>query len=174
MSDQFCVCSTCRKPIAFGQDYFQCSVSTCNRAKTALFFCSVPCWDAHVPTMRHRDAWAESATAPTREAVLQQQAEQKRKEEESASRKEQATERRRKVVSGASDDFPKDVLVVVSKLKAYVRARSGMNTSDGVTRPLSDHLRKLCDAACRHAAADGRKTVLDRDFDAILKALGGD
>ncbi len=124
--------------------------------------------------MRHRDAWAESATAPTREALLQQQAEQKQKEEESAMRREQATERRRKVVTGVSDDVPRDVLVVVSKLKAYVRARSGMNTSDSVTRPLSDHLRKLCDAACQHAAADGRKTVLDRDFDAIVGALRGD
>ncbi|HMR06590.1 MAG TPA: hypothetical protein PKA88_12455 [Polyangiaceae bacterium] len=171
MSEQFCVCSTCRKPIAFGQEYFQCSVSTCNRSKTALFFCSVPCWDAHVPTMRHRDAWAEPVTAPTREDLLRQEAESKAREAQAAQRQEEASERRRRVVSGNSEDFPKDVLVVVSKVKAYVRARSGMNTSDGVTAPLSDHLRRLCDAASRHAAQDGRKTLLDRDFAAVIKAL---
>ncbi|MBI5531242.1 MAG: hypothetical protein HY898_00900 [Deltaproteobacteria bacterium] len=65
--------------------------------------------------------------------------------------------------------MPRDVLVVVSKLKAYVRARSGFNTSDGVTDVLSDHLRDLCKQAIRNAAQDGRKTVLDRDFHAILK-----
>jgi histone H3/H4 len=172
-SDQFCVCSTCRTAITFGQDYFQCSVSTCNRSKTALYFCSVPCWDAHVPMMRHRDAWAEAVTAPTREQLLREEAAQREREAQSQQRKEDTTERRRRVVSGDKEDFPKDVLVVVSKLKNYVRARSGMNTSDSVTSPLSDHLRKLCDAAARHAAEDGRKTVLDRDFAAVLKALGG-
>jgi hypothetical protein len=123
--------------------------------------------------MRHRDAWAESVTAPTREELLRQEVESKAREAEASQRREVADERRRRVVSGDREDFPKDVLVVMSKLKAYVRARSGMNTSDGVTAPLSDHMRKLCDAASRHAAQDGRKTVLDRDFAAVIKALGG-
>ncbi len=71
--------------------------------------------------------------------------------------------------SGSSSaEIPSDVLVVVSKLKAYIRARFGMNTSDGVTDVISDELRRICDLAARHAAADGRKTVLDRDFKAIL------
>src|SRR5262245_59405430 len=69
----FRVCSTCRKPIDFSSRYYQCSVSTCNRARTALYFCSVPCWDAHVPEARHRDAWAEETRAPTREAWLEEQ-----------------------------------------------------------------------------------------------------
>jgi hypothetical protein len=58
------VCSICRKPISFGQVYFACSVSTCNRVRMALFFCSIECWDAHLPTARHRDAWAEEKRAP--------------------------------------------------------------------------------------------------------------
>ena len=62
------------------------------------------------------------------------------------------------------------MLVVVSKLKAYVKARSGMSTSDGAVDVLSAHLRKLCDKAIRHAATAGRKTIMDRDFEAILKA----
>ena len=58
-----------------------------------------------------------------------------------------------------------DVLIVVSKLKAYVRAASGMNTSDNVIEKLSDRVRALCDQAIEQARAAGRKTVMDRDFD---------
>ena len=75
-------------------------------------------------------------------------------------------DKRRRIVGApaAAQDLPEDVLVVVSKLKAYVKARSGMNTADGVTGVLSAKIRKLCDAAIEVAQADGRKTVMDRDF----------
>ena len=69
----------------------------------------------------------------------------------------------------ASDDLgdgsaiPKEILVVASRLKAYVQARSGMSTSDRVLPLLSDHLRKIVDEAIRNAQRDERKTVLDRD-----------
>ena len=56
MPDPFAVCSMCRKPIAFGQRYFKCTVSTCNTGKIKLVFCSPSCWDAHLPTARHRNA----------------------------------------------------------------------------------------------------------------------
>jgi len=59
---------------------------------------------------------------------------------------------------------PHDVLVVVSKLKAYVRTTSGMNTADGVADLLSDRLRRLCDEAVEKAREAGRKTVMTRDF----------
>ena len=62
--DAWKVCSNCRKPIAAGQIYYVCSVSTCNRPRTALFFCSPGCWEGHLPTARHRDAWAEERRAP--------------------------------------------------------------------------------------------------------------
>jgi len=65
----------------------------------------------------------------------------------------------------APDPIEDDVLVVMSKLKNYVRARSGYNTSDRVAGPLSEALRVLCDRAIDKARAEGRKTVLDRDFD---------
>ena len=71
-------------------------------------------------------------------------------------------------MSSASSDVPQDVLVVVSKLKAYIRATSGMSTSDAVIPVLSDHLRRLCDAAVQSAAAERRKTVMDRDFSSQL------
>lgn len=158
-------CSTCKNPIEFGADYFRCSVSTCNRKRLELFFCSVPCWDAHVPEARHRDAWAEPARAPSQSEWNRQQA-LEQTSREPAPREDQ--KQRRMVTPQQSDDLPQDVLVVVSKLKKYIRARSGMNTSDNVTGVLSDHLRQLCVAAIRHAAESDRRTVMDRDFAAIL------
>lgn len=60
-------CSSCKKPIVFRSKYWVCNVSTCNRKRTGLSFCSVSCWDAHVPLMNHRDSWAEERKAPTAE-----------------------------------------------------------------------------------------------------------
>ena len=115
--------------------------------------------------MRHRDAWAEKVVAPTREAHLAELAEQ----EKEASEMAEEADKGRRIIGLADDDLPKDVLVVVSKLKAYVKARSGMSTSDGAVDVLSNHLRKLCHLAIQHAGTAGRKTVMDRDFEAILK-----
>lgn len=157
------LCSECKRPIAFAADYYRCSVSTCNRKRTGLFFCSVSCWDAHVPMMRHRDAWAEKATAPTRQQHMAELA-----EEEKAQQMAEEADKGRRIVGLSDDGLPKDVLVVVSKLKAYVKARSDMSTSDGAIDVLSAHLRKLCDKAIRHAGTAGRKTVMDRDFTAVL------
>jgi hypothetical protein len=166
--DSFKKCSTCREPILFEQKYWACSVSTCNRSKLALYFCSLPCWEAHVPEARHRDAWAEEQKAPTRAAYLLQQP----ASSESVATPAEAPRAARIVgatganpSSAAGDD---DVLVVVSKLKKYIRDRSGMNTSDTAMGPLSEHLRALCRDAIRHATEEGRKTVMDRDFAPFL------
>jgi histone H3/H4 len=164
------LCSECKKPLAFLADFYRCSVSTCNRKRTGLFFCSVSCWDAHVPMMRHRDAWAEKAVAPSRESYLAELAEEAEEEEERQA--DEAADKARRIVGLSDDGLPKDVLIVVSKLKAYVKARSGMSTSDTAMEVLSKHLRKLCDEAIRHAGTAGRKTVMDRDFEAILKSSG--
>lgn len=170
--EYFRVCSICRKPIQFGVGYYRCSVSTCNRPRLALFFCSVACWDAHVPEARHRDAWAEEARAPSREAFraeqLAEQAERQPKQKEPMV--DDKTPRDRKIVAPSNtSEGAGEVLIVVSKLKAYIRARSGFNTSDAVTEVLSDHLRRLCDLAIENATSDSRKTVLDRDFKPLIK-----
>ena len=68
MAETWLLCSACRTPITFGSRYYQCSVSTCNRTRMRLVFCSVACWDSHVATLRHREAWAEDRIAPTRVA----------------------------------------------------------------------------------------------------------
>lgn len=57
-------CSTCKKPIHYGQKYQVCNVSTCNRKRNSYVFCSVDCWDAHLPLANHREAWAVEETAP--------------------------------------------------------------------------------------------------------------
>lgn len=64
----------------------------------------------------------------------------------------------------SDQDVTRETLVVASKLKNYIRARSGMNTSANVMDALSDRIRELCDAAIERARSDGRKTVKDRDF----------
>lgn len=58
----------------------------------------------------------------------------------------------------------KEVLVVISKVKAYIRAKSSMNTSDAVTEALSDLVRTTCDQAIEKAKSEGRKTVMARDI----------
>jgi len=164
-------CSTCKKPIAFASGYFTCNVSTCNRKGTDFAFCQLSCWDAHVPVLRHRDAWADEQTAPT---AAEWAARQRAETERAAVPPPQRSVTGGAASSGATspavpsgEPIPHDVLIVVSKLKAYVRARSGMNTSDGVTDVLSDRVRALCDQAIEQARAMGRKTVLDRDFDDV-------
>ena len=69
-------CNTCKKSIDYKSLYWVCNVSTCNRKRTDLAFCTVSCWDAHVPLVNHRESWAEERHAPSREewaAILVQQ-----------------------------------------------------------------------------------------------------
>lgn len=114
--------------------------------------------------MRHREAWAESVRAPTREAWERQQADE-------AARAAKTVEERTvmndandtNTSTGSGGTVPQDVLIVVSKLKAYIKAKSGMNTSDAIVPVLSDIVREICDRAMDSARSDGRKTVLDRD-----------
>ena len=162
MADQFKVCSTCRKPIAFGASYYQCSVSTCQRGKTGLYFCSVECWDAHLPMMRHREAWAESAQAPTRSEWESQIAEEAARAAKSLEERTVNDGNDSKAPEGSAE-ASREVLIVVSKLKNYIKAKSGMNTSDGIVSVLSDLVRDIADRAIESAKSDGRKTVLDRD-----------
>lgn len=57
-----------------------------------------------------------------------------------------------------------EVLVVVSKVKNYIREQSEMNTAGSVAPKISDIIRKLCDDAIASARKDGRKTVMEKDF----------
>ncbi len=63
-----------------------------------------------------------------------------------------------------SQDSGSETLVVASKLKKYIKAESGMNTSANVMPALSDRIRQMCKNAISNAESEGRKTVMDRDF----------
>ena len=152
-------CSVCKEPIGLGTSYWVCNVSTCNRKRTGLVFCSVDCWDVHLPDARHRESWAIEKTAP-RVAEAS--------EATKAARAKPAGKRR--IIAPPAAGSPpaalgaaREILIVASRLKDYVRARSGYNTSDKVLEPLSDIVRKLADEAIESARRDGRTTLLDRD-----------
>jgi hypothetical protein len=149
-------CSACKKPIELGAPYWVCSVSTCNRNRTGLVFCTVTCWEVHLPEANHREAWALERSAPTS------------LEEPAQARADAAPApgRRRLVRSTAparGPEIPREILIVASRLKDYVKARSGFSTSDRVLDALSDIVRNACDEAIRSAEREGRKTVLERD-----------
>ena len=175
MAETWLKCSACKNPITFGGAHWVCSVSTCNRnPRTKLVFCTVSCWDSHVAILRHRDAWAVDARAPSKDAWEKELA--ALPPETPAPAKPAAPPAPRRVVGDASPataaavegnvelaDAEREILIVVSKMKKYIKDRSGMNTSDAVAEALSDHVRAVCDEAIRAAARDDRKTVLDRD-----------
>lgn len=177
-------CSACKRDIGFGAAHWVCSVSTCNRNNTNYKFCSVACWDSHVATLRHRDAWAVEARAPSQDQWAREQAPAPspppRPPAVASASPGPASDAPRRVVpppaaaapalapaAGSAQlvlaDAERDVLIVVSKMKKYIKDRSGMNCSDAVADALSEHVRAVCDEAIRTAARDERKTVLDRD-----------
>ncbi len=154
-------CSSCKRPIAYGEIYWVCNVSTCNRKRTGLAFCTTGCWDAHLGLVNHRESWAIEKRAPGEETV----------EESPLAVRAKRSPRRIIASSPAAtaaglevEGLPRDALIVASKLKAYIKARSGMSTSDRVMGILSDEVRKLADRAIQNARRAERKTVLDRDF----------
>ena len=178
----FRLCSSCRGEIACGALYWVCSVSTCTRKRTGLFFCSVSCWEAHLPSMRHRESWAVEKRAPSASEWEREKKDNpasapapKKTPAASAPRvaspavvtRRAAEAPSASVPSVAEAELARDVLIVVSKLKKYIKARSGMNTSDTVMDPLSDCVREICDKAIRAAGTDGRRTVMDRDIKAV-------
>src|SRR3954469_21871507 len=172
-------CSACREGIPFGATHWVCSVSTCNRARTQLVFCSVSCWDSHVATLRHRDSWAVEARAPTRTEAADGRGSSVNDYPEASpispasevatlplgrptvstsasqamSSSARPPETTRRIVAPVapvgpvgdvpdhtalvlSESFEREVLIVVSKMKKYIRERSGMNTSDAIAEGL--------------------------------------
>jgi hypothetical protein len=152
-------CSACKAPIGFGEAFYACSVSTCNRKRTALRFCSTECWEVHLPVARHREAWAEERVAPHAAEADGPAASAPARAPRRILPRTPAVDAGTAPAPGA----PEEVLIVASRLKDYVRAVSGMNTSDRVLAPLSQIVREVVRRAIDNARADGRKTVLDRD-----------
>lgn len=150
MAERWRRCSACKNDIELGAIHWVCSVSTCNRKRTALVFCSVDCWEVHLPTERHREAWAVEARAPKQPDPPE------------------GTPRKRTRRGGAppgavTSGDAGEILVVASRLKSYVKSVSGFNTSDRVLPVLSEALRKICDESIENARRAERLTVMGRD-----------
>jgi hypothetical protein len=137
-------CSTCKNEIPLNGTYYVCSISTCRTKATNYVFCSVPCWDGHIPVERHR---GDDFAAIEKRAPNQPDAEPKR------------------VVVGSESksNIDDEVLVVVSKVKKYISEKSNMNTSGDVAEALTTRIQRLCDRAIEEARRQGRKTVMARD-----------
>ncbi len=147
-------CSSCKKPILFGKNYYICSVSTCNGQRTGYVFCSVMCFESHLPGARHREAGAIEKMAPKADAANGPQRLFVRPAGSASVSSAFST-------SASSNE----VLIIASRLKDFIQAKSDFNTSASVMDVLSDHVRILCERAIDKARSEGRKTVLDRDFD---------
>jgi hypothetical protein len=163
-------CSTCKQPIELGATYWVCNVSTCNRKRTGLVFCTVTCWEVHLPEANHRETWAVEKFAPR---VAEAEPPPKQVPAENQATKASPTSQAGAPATGrpivqasaapSGSEVPREILIVASRLKDYIRAKSGFNTSDGVLAPLSDAVRRLCDEAIENADRLERKTVLERD-----------
>ncbi len=173
MAERWRRCSACKKDIALSAVYWVCSVSTCNRARTALVFCSVDCWEIHLPTERHREAWAVEARAPKvpdpsegRPAHAhdlrawaglglghgpKSRARARRRRRASCRAARSARSRSYAGVRRRGREQPDRHPGRREQAQGYVREGSGFNTSDRVMLVLSDVLRKLCDQAIRSA-----------------------
>lgn len=157
MEEQFWrKCSTCKKPLGFNSKYYVCNVSTCNGQRTGYVFCSVGCFESHLPGARHKDAYAVEETSPRSGGAAAEPARAPARIIVGAA-KTSSTPASPAISQG-------EVLVIASRFKDYISARSGFNTSQSVMDLLSDHLRVLAERGIDSARADGRKTVMDRDF----------
>ena len=63
MPKLFAKCCMCAKEIRTGGAYLKCTVSACNSGRMKLVFCTVACWEKHLPIARHRKADHSQHTA---------------------------------------------------------------------------------------------------------------
>ena len=114
-----------------------------------------------MPGAKHRDAGAVEKTSP-RSLTVASSAAPAAAAQQSASSNESSSNVG--WVSGGKTSMDHEVLVVVSKLKTYIKEKADMNTSGDVAEILSHKLRRFCDQAIEKAKADNRKTVMGKDF----------
>ena len=150
-------CSTCKTPIPLGGKYYVCSVSTCNSKRTGYKFCSIPCFDQHIPGARHKSAGAIEEKAPMK------------RDEEAPKGRRIIPKQKLSAPSNRQASKGGDVLVIASRFKEFINAQSEFNTSASVMNALSDHLRHIAMQAIDNAREDGRKTVMEQDLKFLEK-----
>ena len=148
-------CIVCKNEINFSTKYYKCSVSSCDKKRSPAQFCSVNCWDVHRSIMSHKSAGADEYQSPSKKDWVMS---------EKNSSKVRVVRPKSEVTNLNLSSPSDEILVVVSKLKAYVKERSGLNTSADVMPELSNIIRKECDKAIERAKQSERKTLMARDF----------
>ena len=141
-------CGVCKKSIALSALYQKCSISSCRK----VVFCSVDCWDIHQGVMGHKSSYAEEERAPS---FLDEQKPRRRIVQSSQPK------------TSNHNSPNKETLIVVSKMKNFVKDSTDMNTSGDVADVLSDYVRELIVQASENARSEGRKTLMGRDFSTI-------
>ena len=144
-------CGSCKKEIAFNSIYQACNVSTCRK----LVFCTVDCWNLHNPVMNHKNSWAEEERSPKEENSL----------DVAVAPRRILVQSKTPLAPTAHTDDSAEILIVASKLKQYIKDKFDMNTSSGVMEALSREVRHLTDRASEKARSEGRKTIMDRDYE---------
>ncbi len=148
-------CGSCKKEIGFNTIYQACNVSTCRK----LVFCSVDCWNLHNPVMNHKSSWAEENRSPKKENYVAEA-------DDNAPRRIMVNSKpvsNTTQTTGEADE--EEILIVASKLKQYIKDKYDLSTSANVMDALSNIVRRHTDRAAAKARSEGRKTVMDRDFE---------
>jgi histone H3/H4 len=60
-------------------------------------------------------------------------------------------------------------LIVISKVKKFIKEKADFNTSAGFFEPLNQDIVKACRDAMSHAQKLGRKTVMGKDFNLYIE-----
>ncbi len=150
-------CSSCKKPISLNSKYYECSVSTCTGDRTGYVFCSIPCFEVHLPGARHRSAGAVEKMSPAAASATVEVHKRIIVQSPSSSNAVPSAQIKKSPMEN-------EVLVVVSKMKQYIKDVSDMNTSEDVNQVISHMIRIQLDRAIEQARREGRKTVMARDF----------
>lgn len=149
-------CIVCKSEIGFLQKYYKCSVSSCDKKRAPAQFCTVSCWDVHRSIMNHKSAGADEYKSPSKQRWL---------EDQLCEPKVRIVRQISSAGKERSGNYDSDeVLIVVSKLKSFVKDCSGLNTSADVIPVLSEIVREVCKKAAQNAHREERKTLMARDF----------
>lgn len=146
-------CGSCKKDILLGKTYQACEVTSCKKH----VFCSVNCWNLHREIMNHKSAGAIEMRAPFEAGPDA--------EEIQAPRRIMVNPNQVKSTQGKTTSMDAEVLIVASKLKQYIKEKYDLNTSANVMESLSNIVRIAADKASQNAISQGRKTLMDRDFE---------
>jgi LytS/YehU family sensor histidine kinase len=111
--------------------------------------------------MNHKNSWAEENRSPKKENYIPELI----VAENTTPTKRILIQSRPAINSNSHTYDSSEILIVASKLKQYIKDKYDMNTSANVMEILSNDVRRLTDKAVEKARSEGRKTLMDRDYE---------